>query len=348
MEDNIKPPPPEPEPGGDGAKSSVPRTDATCWICLDGGDLQRSCACRGPSAGYAHIDCIARYAESKLEEVLTSHDDSNEVDARRLHVGCKFESILAPYRSCPTCKHSYTGKMVIDLAYAFMDHTENLPATHTLRVTSIFNLAQRYMDAAPGAPDAAEKAEKAKQLFTTVVDCDFIDFKVLSMLGLCLVEVLLANHGGKGEVACRWLAQASAFYFVHREDLEGIGVHQDELGFKQLSMMIKTTWLGANSSSLSSSSKSNRAKQVKAAKQALQDKSTKFHSRGVLQETLIDEHRHGIEFVEALMVCTEWVAEAERTLGPEHEETVRRVKKTENIKDTYRRFLVYVRDTDNE
>ena len=85
------------------------------------------------------------------------------------------------YRSCPMCKQFYTGKMVIDLAYKFMDHTEDMPATYTLRITAIFNLAQRYLDAAPGAPDAAEKAEKAMQVESKTVGLANLPTEKLAM-----------------------------------------------------------------------------------------------------------------------------------------------------------------------
>ena len=40
--------------------------EAVCIICLDRGDdpLHRNCACRGPTAGFAHMSCLVRYVSS--------------------------------------------------------------------------------------------------------------------------------------------------------------------------------------------------------------------------------------------------------------------------------------------
>lgn len=109
MDDDEKPPPPQPG-DGEGTKSA----DATCWICLDDGDLQRSCACRGPSAGYAHVECIANYAGAKLAGIRLGPATSKGVIAG-----------LASYTTCPACNKWYTGEMLerltTDLAHALED-----------------------------------------------------------------------------------------------------------------------------------------------------------------------------------------------------------------------------------
>ena len=40
--------------------------EAVCIICLDRGDepILRNCACRGPTAGFAHMSCLVRYVAS--------------------------------------------------------------------------------------------------------------------------------------------------------------------------------------------------------------------------------------------------------------------------------------------
>ena len=49
------------------AETAAPEA-ARCYICLDGGDLIRNCACRGPDQGFAHAGCLVRMAESHLDE----------------------------------------------------------------------------------------------------------------------------------------------------------------------------------------------------------------------------------------------------------------------------------------
>ena len=63
----------------------VPAT-ATCYVCLEGGDLWRQCACRGPTAGYAHLECLV--------------DAANET-----------RSLL----QCPVCLSVHTGTMMLEL-----------------------------------------------------------------------------------------------------------------------------------------------------------------------------------------------------------------------------------------
>jgi hypothetical protein len=46
--------------------------EAVCYLCLDGGvdnddgqPLRRDCACRGTDAGFVHLACLTKYAETK-------------------------------------------------------------------------------------------------------------------------------------------------------------------------------------------------------------------------------------------------------------------------------------------
>ena len=45
--------------------------EAVCYLCLsrgdDGAPLLRNCACRGPTAGFAHMSCLVRYVASAAE-----------------------------------------------------------------------------------------------------------------------------------------------------------------------------------------------------------------------------------------------------------------------------------------
>ena len=77
--------------------------DATCYICLDGehdgessSKLMRGCACRGDSAGFVHIECLAELAESK--------EASGDVDA---------------WIKCGNCKQCFQGALDLEMARRF-------------------------------------------------------------------------------------------------------------------------------------------------------------------------------------------------------------------------------------
>ena len=75
------------------ALDNAPRVEAppeaVCIICLDRGDepLHRNCACRGPTAGFAHMSCLVRYVSSAAE--------TNDMLWRRCRT-CKQEHLGAP------------------------------------------------------------------------------------------------------------------------------------------------------------------------------------------------------------------------------------------------------------
>ena len=91
---------------------------AACCFCLDNvGDKEgkppvRDCSCRGDSAGFAHLSCLAKYAEHKCKDGLCK-DDGDTVDAF-----CK------PWNFCIHCKQPFQNQLAVDLASAFVSFTE--------------------------------------------------------------------------------------------------------------------------------------------------------------------------------------------------------------------------------
>jgi len=94
-------------------------TGATCWICLeegpDGGGepLLRDCACRGESAGYAHISCIVKYAQSRLDVCVMA------------------------WKECPHCAQKYQGRMALKLSINFVANSLRLPENHPFQLDAI-------------------------------------------------------------------------------------------------------------------------------------------------------------------------------------------------------------------
>ena len=79
--------------------------EAVCIICLDRGDepLHRNCACRGPTAGFAHMSCLVRYVSSAAA-----------TNPRR-------------WIECGTCKQRYFGATRMGLARARWDRARGRP-----------------------------------------------------------------------------------------------------------------------------------------------------------------------------------------------------------------------------
>ena len=86
-----------------------PNEEAECYLCLDGGDddeagqpLRRDCACRGTDAGFAHLSCLAAFAESKSKQARSMDEFRN------------------PWGECPGCHQYYQNGLAVDIATKFV------------------------------------------------------------------------------------------------------------------------------------------------------------------------------------------------------------------------------------
>ena len=93
--------------------------EAVCIICLDRGDepLHRNCACRGPTAGFAHMSCLVRYVASAAE----TNDDL--------------------WYDCGTCKQRYFGATKLGLARARWERARGRPEEDLERLGAMNCLA---------------------------------------------------------------------------------------------------------------------------------------------------------------------------------------------------------------
>ena len=93
--------------------------EAVCIICLDRGDepLHRNCACRGPTAGFAHMSCLVRYVSSAAE--------TNEM----------------LWYDCGTCKQRYFGATMLGLARARWERARGLAEEDRERLNAMEFLA---------------------------------------------------------------------------------------------------------------------------------------------------------------------------------------------------------------
>ena len=74
-----------------------------CYICLEGeddGKLMRGCACRGASAGFAHVECLTKLAMSK-------------------EASGNWKAIYDAWNKCGNCKQHFTGALKLEMTRRF-------------------------------------------------------------------------------------------------------------------------------------------------------------------------------------------------------------------------------------
>ena len=87
---------------------------ASCWICLEEGldesgqPLRRDCSCRGKHAGFAHLSCLIKYAESKCKQLWTF----------------KASTFVEPWGVCQNCKQPFQNELAMDLSVACVSFAE--------------------------------------------------------------------------------------------------------------------------------------------------------------------------------------------------------------------------------
>jgi hypothetical protein len=107
---------------------------AVCYLCLDGGldetgqQLRRDCACRGTDAGFVHLACLTKYAESKSKQ-------TNEMNEFR-----------KPWRDCPSCHRKYQNKLAIDIATEFVSFVRRQYPDDTKRQVEALHSKLRALD----------------------------------------------------------------------------------------------------------------------------------------------------------------------------------------------------------
>jgi len=83
-----------------------------CYICLDNGPdesgqpIRRDCSCRGSDCGFAHISCLAKFAEQKTEE----------------WDGYSVGDLSEPWVMCPCCLQPHQNELAVDLANVFVSY----------------------------------------------------------------------------------------------------------------------------------------------------------------------------------------------------------------------------------
>jgi tetratricopeptide (TPR) repeat protein len=107
---------------------------AVCYLCLDGGadeagqPLLRDCACRGTDAGFVHLACLTKYAETK------SMQASDMIEFR------------VPWRDCPSCHQEYQNELRIDIATDFVSFVRRQYPNNTQRQVEALYLKLRALD----------------------------------------------------------------------------------------------------------------------------------------------------------------------------------------------------------
>jgi hypothetical protein len=113
--------------------------EAVCYLCLDGGldetgqPLRRDCACRGTDAGYVHLACLTKYAETKSKQACDA------IEFRKL------------WRDCPSCHQKYQNELGIDIANKLVsfvrrqypDNTQRQVESLHLKMSALMKMFER-------------------------------------------------------------------------------------------------------------------------------------------------------------------------------------------------------------
>ena len=90
-----------------------------CYLCLDTGadePLRRDCACRGTDAGFVHLACLTKYAESKSTPACRDMIE-----------------FVNPWVACPHCHQEYQNELRIDIATKFVSFVRRQYPNNTQR-----------------------------------------------------------------------------------------------------------------------------------------------------------------------------------------------------------------------
>lgn len=101
---------------------------ARCYICLDGGDLVRGCACRGPDQGFAHVGCLVQLAEA--------------AEARANDRQAYLDAMV----SCGLCKQWFDGKVDIAMGRALWRRFAGYPKDDKRRFHALRDLGTTLLN----------------------------------------------------------------------------------------------------------------------------------------------------------------------------------------------------------
>ena len=143
-----------------------------CYICLDGEDdgksskLMRACACRGNSAGFVHLECLAKLAISKEE---ASGD---------------YYAVFAGWLRCGNCKQSLRDALALEM-------TRRCWRRH--RSSQDLGLRYNSTRALAVCLGAHHESDAANQLLDEASTCAGDNMGALLGINLLRAELLIQN-----------------------------------------------------------------------------------------------------------------------------------------------------------
>ena len=290
--------------------------NAECWICLEGeelachggnkddkttsgiGKLCRDCACRGESAGYAHLSCLTKYIKEKIDETFqTNSQDENE-----------WERFLM---ECPHCLSPYRGSFSVDIANAYVTMTSDYKDTDPRRIVAQLNLATKILYENPTeAKDIYMRLLKAIRSSSMIIDDTTTgNFEVSCLLGLA--NACEANGDNKG--ASLYLQSAS-------EKSEENGYDSEH----QISLQMQ--WLNQRSSGANIGDCLHLGtRQLHSVQERFQNRFGHSHEVTMLTELAFAEalFEEGNDISRATSLIKDIIKKSIQTLGLSHQTTVK-------------------------
>jgi len=196
-------------------RSEVP-DGAQCFICLDGGDVLRDCACRGPSAGFAHVDCLAEMA---------ARDPSMCVEGR---------GELNRWSCCGLCHQDFTLALGVEMTRRRWRHFRDTPESEfkcrLLRKVSAYMMLHHEGDVADRLEQEASQrvsSDEPGNLMTAMARAYCLVEEARPEAALELLNELRPSVAR----CCHLLYLQSLYVEIRARTLESLGRHQEALPF---------------------------------------------------------------------------------------------------------------------
>ena len=90
----------------------------------------RGCACRGDSAGYVHLECLAEHAVTKEASCLTKIAMNKDALCLAEIASSNLHAILFAWSSCVNCRQNFTDALHLEMTRRFWRHHRSSPSLH--------------------------------------------------------------------------------------------------------------------------------------------------------------------------------------------------------------------------
>ena len=280
-----------------------------CYLCLDGGvddetgqPLRRDCACRGTDAGFVHLACLVKYAETKSKQALVMN---------------KF---VEPWHTCPGCHQCYQNELAVDIATEFVSFFRRQYPNDTKRQVEALYVKMRALDSMLWRLQPRQKSEAGvtANVLLSLIDRMRVDAPPLPRR---YSEIEANAHNTHGRIALNEGLEESARRAVtHLEKQlkvnEAIGDAEGIANAKANIAYAKSTYESGNNNNEELLKVTQELYELRVAEYGEDDGDT-IHTGSIYASNLQKANRGD----EARELLTKLLATSKQVLGPHHNTT---------------------------